>query len=251
MMRIKTTILLISLLLVVLHPTCLAFSTSEAHFTSVTSGKRVDGNSFFRISLLSGNRNNNKKDGTSTQENTPAFTSEDEKFLSQMMLIGFNVFSMILIFIRCYYHWVMWRRAHRKEVDVLKDIRRKAEKKLQDIEEQQKWKFWSQQQQHQEHPTPHITKDYTGQSCPICWSSFQTMDESNNNNNLDDAGLPSEDTLLLSPNKQRMVGSDGKPIKKLPCGHTFDYTCAVEWLVTLHKKNMDSPLTCPVCREAF
>jgi Ring finger domain len=242
-----------------------------AKYTDTTSS------SFFRLGLLlsKGNNKGNNLDNPEGTSNTSA--DDDARLPSEMLLIGFNICSALLIALRCYYHYISWKRANRKEVLVVEDLRLKAEKKLQDMddEQQQKWTFWTQslqqQQQHQPHQhqnqNPNITHtmlfynkgDYTGQACPICWQEFQQPPVVVNPFVTDTTTATKEEplvcdetTCLLSNTKRILIGgSDGKPIKSLPCGHSFDRGCLVEWVVTLHKKNLDSPLTCPVCREAF
>ena len=73
--------------------------------------------------------------------------------------------------------------------------------------------------------------------CPICLESFQYRSGRG------------ETLPLLSKHKHhqvgRMVGSDGLPLKLLPCGHVFDTTCWEEWACHCERDQ----LTCPVCRR--
>merc|ERR1712226_448340 len=56
---------------------------------------------------------------------------------------------------------------------------------------------------------------------------------------------------------RRRLGSDGLPLRMLPCGHVFDETCWREWVdseqVNHHfsNQNTSSHRQCPVCREDF
>ena len=152
--RLLQVLQLLLLLLLSCHDCCLAFSTSEAHFTSVKSGTigpstsktsnassrgtASVSSSFFRLGIFQQQAHTTST--TSSDKDTSNSSSDDdddERFCSEMLLIGFNVCSMLLILIRCYYHWAIWNnnRMHRGK-DGLENLRQKAEQKLQDIEDQ-------------------------------------------------------------------------------------------------------------------
>ena len=92
---------------------------------------------------------------------------------------------------------------------------------------------------------------YQATSCPICLDEFQKkrIRRSNGKKN-DGEGQP----LLLSnqngDDEEELVGSDGKALKLLPCGHAFDQTCWDDF--SSHPSMGQSTgggLRCPICRE--
>lgn len=107
-------------------------------------------------------------------------------------------------------------------------LRQEVDEKLKEIEE------------HYKHKYPHHEGDYMAQCCPICFEDFPSSSPGEE---------AKEDTPLVFQKNQ--LGSDGKEITSLPCGHVFDHTCVVNWMVTLRTKNPDCRLSCPVCMESF
>merc|ERR1712226_1647114 len=74
---------------------------------------------------------------------------------------------------------------------------------------------------------------YKAESCPICLEPF--CKETNTS--------PSEDDSSQEQNPT--IGSDGRPIKLLRCGHVFDESCWEEW-VESGQGQVDK---CPICKH--
>jgi uncharacterized membrane protein YgcG len=83
---------------------------------------------------------------------------------------------------------------------------------------------------------------YTVTSCPICLEDFQQVSSeeeasnstSTNTNHNNDRSAPVE----------KYIGSDGKPIQVLRCGHAFDETCLRNWI-----SRGTNVQNCPICKE--
>lgn len=83
---------------------------------------------------------------------------------------------------------------------------------------------------------------YKTTSCPICLNEFQRKHSNGSQNR--------EDKPLLENEDEDLLGSDGKPLKLLPCGHVFDRTCWDDF--SSHPSMGQSTgggLRCPICRE--
>jgi len=65
---------------------------------------------------------------------------------------------------------------------------------------------------------------YQTSSCPICLEDFQ-----------------------IRPDGSR-IGSDGRPVKLLRCGHVMDEMCLANWVNSGHGAHYDK---CPICREGL
>jgi len=71
---------------------------------------------------------------------------------------------------------------------------------------------------------------YTCTSCPICFEDFRLPENS------------SESEPML---QQRIIGSDGLPIRLLRCGHVFDETCYQTWI----SSGQGDVTVCPICKQ--
>mmetsp|Transcript_12183 Transcript_12183/g.13402 ORF Transcript_12183/g.13402 Transcript_12183/m.13402 type:complete len:527 (+) Transcript_12183:131-1711(+) len=80
---------------------------------------------------------------------------------------------------------------------------------------------------------------YQCTSCPICLEPFPTASENNNGSEAENA------TTDRTAIPAQRLGSDGKPLKLLRCGHVFDETCWSEW-VTSGTGNVRK---CPICNQ--
>ena len=79
---------------------------------------------------------------------------------------------------------------------------------------------------------------YKATSCPICLEDFLC-----NPNN-----VSNEKTELLGDDEE-VLGSDGRPLKLLSCGHVFDQTCFKD--LSRHSaagNSSEGGLLCPICR---
>eukprot|EP00592_Proboscia_alata_P002320 CAMPEP_0194370508 /NCGR_PEP_ID=MMETSP0174-20130528/18810_1 /TAXON_ID=216777 /ORGANISM="Proboscia alata, Strain PI-D3" /LENGTH=581 /DNA_ID=CAMNT_0039148011 /DNA_START=55 /DNA_END=1800 /DNA_ORIENTATION=- len=85
-------------------------------------------------------------------------------------------------------------------------------------------------------------KEYRIKSCAICLDDFPLQQnvatDSEQSASSDGERSSSQIELLL-------LGSDGKPVKLLLCGHTFDMSCWQSWVHSGH----GNPSCCPVCRQ--
>jgi hypothetical protein len=77
-----------------------------------------------------------------------------------------------------------------------------------------------------------LQQKFQNQWCPICYESFQTHP---------DGG--SENSVI----RLHRIGSDGKPVQLLRCGHILDATCWSEW--TRFGIRAVRRQRCPICRE--
>eukprot|EP00977_Amphora_coffeiformis_P013445 scaffold3529_cov271-Amphora_coffeaeformis.AAC.3 len=87
---------------------------------------------------------------------------------------------------------------------------------------------------------------YQATSCPICLDEFQKSNRSRRN------GGESQPLLLGNHNEEgeELVGSDGKALKLLPCGHAFDQTCWDDF--SSHPtmgQSTEGGMRCPICRQ--
>jgi len=109
---------------------------------------------------------------------------------------------------------------------------------------------------------------YQQTSCPICLEAFQdapapgdtsTAGDGNEGDaststvagdgDEGDAKVDDEDEDGAAPSPRPFVpkvGSDGRPVKLLRCGHCFDQSCFDAWVET----NPDAAMRCPICRES-
>ncbi|CAB9501210.1 expressed unknown protein [Seminavis robusta] len=85
---------------------------------------------------------------------------------------------------------------------------------------------------------------YIATSCPVCLEDFLAVSAP--------LEVASETTPLKAGKVEKqdpsgeLVGSDGKPLKMLACGHVFDETCIFEWF---QQSNNWETNTCPICRQ--
>ncbi|KAL7520025.1 hypothetical protein ACHAWX_004777 [Stephanocyclus meneghinianus] len=89
-----------------------------------------------------------------------------------------------------------------------------------------------------------LQREFKTKMCPICLEPFEltnkqlddknplTRKQTQNLKRVDSFGIP-------------VIGTDGKPIKLLRCGHIFDETCWKMWVDSGH----GNPWICPVCRQ--
>jgi len=83
---------------------------------------------------------------------------------------------------------------------------------------------------------------YQCTSCPICLEDFQMNVDIDC---ADDGQQHKERGALLPTAKEQYIGSDGKPIQVLKCGHAFDASCWEAWISNT-SRNIHQ---CPICKE--
>lgn len=76
-------------------------------------------------------------------------------------------------------------------------------------------------------------------SCPICLEDFQKAQPDSSTNKQDD----NMNNAIL--NDEPYLGSDGKTLQLLKCGHSFDKTCWDHWV----SKNSKTIHQCPICKQ--
>eukprot|EP00553_Chaetoceros_curvisetus_P001732 CAMPEP_0204613544 /NCGR_PEP_ID=MMETSP0717-20131115/1483_1 /ASSEMBLY_ACC=CAM_ASM_000666 /TAXON_ID=230516 /ORGANISM="Chaetoceros curvisetus" /LENGTH=534 /DNA_ID=CAMNT_0051625989 /DNA_START=43 /DNA_END=1647 /DNA_ORIENTATION=- len=84
---------------------------------------------------------------------------------------------------------------------------------------------------------------YECTSCPICLQDFKPIQqnrEGSGNINID--GYEGGQEIEI---KDKYVGSDGRELQVLRCGHAFDKTCWEKWISSPSAKNTHQ---CPICR---
>lgn len=103
---------------------------------------------------------------------------------------------------------------------------------------------------------------YECNSCAICLADFAppTLDEgemsplkgSDHGSATHDNKAPVNENATsaktdgaTTKKKLPTIGSDGRPLKLLRCGHTFDMTCWEEWIESGH----GDPSKCPICKQ--
>ncbi|CAB9523376.1 expressed unknown protein [Seminavis robusta] len=128
-----------------------------------------------------------------------------------------------------------WRRQRIVEEERHDEILQEVEEKMEEIEEHYRNSSNNQHSSGQQY----LEGDYMSNVCPICLEPFPP-----NGNEGEEDGIATENTPLFQKGQK---GSDGKPIKSLPCGHVFDRTCITEWMVAIRTKRRMGGLTCPVC----
>ena len=83
--------------------------------------------------------------------------------------------------------------------------------------------------------------DYRCTACPICLEPFIKKEPLKKNSKRDgenkDGNSDSEQVAY--------IGSDGRPLKLLRCGHVFDQTCWKSWV----SDGQGNPYICPICRQ--
>jgi uncharacterized membrane protein YgcG len=97
---------------------------------------------------------------------------------------------------------------------------------------------------------------YQCRSCPICLEDFQLGDTNDDNDKDEDDDdkrdgmdkgvndIPKDSTTYTPPE----LGSDGRPIALLPCGHAFDQTCWEKWISAPTTSNANAH-QCPICKH--
>jgi len=96
-----------------------------------------------------------------------------------------------------------------------------------------------------------LQRGFGTKMCPICLEPFDSTPD--NDSDTETNSLNKEDSPKKQTSKVRrvdnldvpLVGSDGKPIKILRCGHIFDMTCWQMWI----DSGQGNPWICPVCRQ--
>jgi len=101
---------------------------------------------------------------------------------------------------------------------------------------------------------------YRATSCPICLDEFQKKRNPRwygNGKKHDGEGQPllnnhptNDDDHDGEDEEEQILGSDGKALKLLPCGHVFDQTCWDDF--SSHPTmgpSAEGGLRCPICRE--
>jgi RING-type zinc-finger len=181
-------------------------------------------------------------------------TGELGEYLMSQHLKHLGIASWVLLFFcSCFGYFPLclldlflgyraWRRIRIEEEERRREIVQEVQDKLQDMEEQNSTNSRIHQStSNGDHPFQE--GEYMSRCCPICLEEFPTASSDKL-----EQGPPSEDTPLF---QKGQLGSDGKPIMSLPCGHVFDRSCVVEWMIALRTKNRNARLTCPVCMEGF
>lgn len=89
-------------------------------------------------------------------------------------------------------------------------------------------------------------------SCPICLEDFVVVHPGNDPSSVDHDSHDhnkNEDKNIKDKDKDRTdgnyMGSDGKPLQLLRCGHAFDKTCWEAW-TSKHSRNIHQ---CPICKQ--
>ncbi|CAB9521358.1 expressed unknown protein [Seminavis robusta] len=127
-----------------------------------------------------------------------------------------------------------WRRQQRAREQLQKEILEEVEEKLKEIEGN-----FSPTSNNQHSGNQNIEGEFMSEICIICLEEFPPDNEQFE-------GITSEETPLFQKGR---LGSDGKPVKSLPCGHVFDRTCVAEWMIATRTTRRNAHLTCPVCLE--
>ena len=89
---------------------------------------------------------------------------------------------------------------------------------------------------------------YECSSCPICFKDFKVRPNSqpsHRNGSSSDVGNSNINENKRTSKSMYELGSDGKPITLLRCGHAFDRTCWDEWI----SKCGQSVHQCPICKR--
>eukprot|EP00804_Cyclotella_cryptica_P020689 CCRYP_003495-RA/>CCRYP_003495-RA protein AED:0.16 eAED:0.16 QI:805/1/1/1/1/1/4/1170/781 len=89
-----------------------------------------------------------------------------------------------------------------------------------------------------------LQREFKTKMCPICLEPFELTNKKSDNkkplNRKQTQNLKRIDSFGIP-----LLGTDGKPIKLLRCGHIFDETCWKMWIDSGH----GNPWICPVCRQ--
>lgn len=83
---------------------------------------------------------------------------------------------------------------------------------------------------------------YQCTSCPICLEDFQRIKGQPRRPEPPAAGQAPQD----EGEDEETIGSDGRPVVLLHCGHQFDHSCFMEYL-----SREDGEPRCPICRAAI
>jgi len=78
---------------------------------------------------------------------------------------------------------------------------------------------------------------YKCTSCPICLENFRLISN---------VAVGHREEEEVASKKEKYIGSDGKPIQVLKCGHAFDVSCWKSW-ITKGSAGFDGK--CPICRH--
>jgi len=78
---------------------------------------------------------------------------------------------------------------------------------------------------------------YKCTSCPICLEDFRLVSN---------VAVGHREEERVASKKEKYLGSDGKPIQVLKCGHAFDVSCWENW-ITKGSAGFDGK--CPICRH--
>ncbi len=82
---------------------------------------------------------------------------------------------------------------------------------------------------------------YECTSCPICLQNFEPIQQNAKQNANIDGDKGGQEVEI----KDKYIGSDGKELQVLRCGHAFDKTCWEEWISSPSAANTHQ---CPICR---
>ena len=95
------------------------------------------------------------------------------------------------------------------------------------------------------HKARMLQKGFDDKYCPICLNGFKQP--TGNKNDFCDSSTYNDDCSIESELVASIptIGSDGKPIKLLRCGHTFDQTCWKHWI----NSGRGDISKCPICRQ--
>jgi uncharacterized membrane protein YgcG len=99
-----------------------------------------------------------------------------------------------------------------------------------------------------------LTGKYECTSCPICLEDFKVVVEDKDQNHdrrtehdnllLNNYGGNEDSNNPTTKAPPSYIGSDGKPVRILKCGHSFDESCWVDWI-----KRGSNVRQCPICKQ--
>lgn len=90
---------------------------------------------------------------------------------------------------------------------------------------------------------------YESTSCAICLEDFAPPSSDGELSPLTGSGHGGKGDHVNTPNSKNgrlpTMGSDGRPLKLLRCGHAFDMSCWEDWISAGH----GDPTKCPICKQ--